>query len=439
MNLAVVGTGYVGLVTGACFAEFGLNVTCIDSDADKIKELQAGRVPIFEPGLEEMVRRNAAAERLSFTSDIRAGVERALVIFIAVGTPSDLNGAADLSYIDAVARSIGQAMDGYKVIVTKSTVPVGTGERIRKLIRDHQREPIDFDVASNPEFLREGSAIEDFMRPNRVVIGARSPQATAILKDLYRPLYLLETPVVVTTVESAELIKYASNAFLALKVAFINEVAAICEQVGADVQVVARGMGLDQRIGSKFLHPGPGFGGSCFPKDTRAFVAIGEQAGIDFGILKAVLQANQDQRRRMVVKIENALGGVAGKRIAILGLSFKPNTHDMREAPSIDIITALQEKGARICAYDPAAMEEARCCLTDVEYAESAQAAAEGADALVLLTEWNPFRSLDLAEIKGLLRQPILVDCKNVYDPEQMRKLGFQYTGIGRGESFLGA
>ncbi|HEX9637854.1 MAG TPA: UDP-glucose/GDP-mannose dehydrogenase family protein [Acidobacteriota bacterium] len=439
MNLAVVGSGYVGLVTGACFAEFGLNVTCIDSDADKIRQLNDGQVSIFEPGLEEMVRRNAGAERLNFTSDIRAGVERALVIFIAVGTPSHSNGAADLSYIDAVARSIGEAMDGYKVIVTKSTVPVGTGERIRRLIRQHQREPIDFDVASNPEFLREGSAIEDFMRPNRVVIGCRSPQAVAILKDLYRPLYLLETPVVVTTVESAELIKYASNAFLALKVAFINEVAAICEQVGADVQVVARGMGLDQRIGSKFLHPGPGFGGSCFPKDTRAFVAIGERAGIDFSILKAVLRANQAQKQRMVEKIERAVGGVDGKRIAILGLSFKPNTHDMREAPSIEIIAALQQKGARIRAYDPAAMEEAQRFLNDVEYAESAQAAAADADALVLLTEWNPFRSLDLAEIKSLLRQPILVDCKNVYDPEQMRKLGFHYTGIGRGEGISGA
>jgi len=432
VNICVVGTGYVGLVTGACFAELGIKVTCIDNNAKKIEMLQRGEVPIFEPGLEEKIRKNMKQGHLSFTTNIEEAVKKALVIFIAVGTPPRRDGSADLSYIEAVARSIAENMNGYKVIVTKSTVPVGTGERIKHIIHQYQKEKVKFDVVSNPEFLREGSAIEDFMRPNRVVIGAESSEAIAIMKDLYSPLYLIETPFIITNVPTAEMIKYASNAFLATKISFINEMANICERVGADVHQVARGMGLDQRIGSKFLHPGPGFGGSCFPKDTKAIINIANECGYRFEIANAVLKINRRQRELMISKIEKTIGEIAGKTIGILGLSFKPNTDDIREAPAIYIIRKLLKRGAKIKAYDPAAIENARTILPQVEYGEDAYKVAQGADALVLITEWNQFRLLDLHRILKLMKNPVMIDLRNVYKPNKLRSLGFKYTCVGR-------
>lgn len=433
MNICVVGVGYVGLVTGACFSEFGLRVTCVDRGAPKISMLNQGKVPIYEPGLAELIEKNMNEGRISFTTDIKEGVRNALVILIAVGTPSDQEGGADLRYVEEVARSIGQTMNGYKVVVTKSTVPVGTGKMIKAIIKENQAEPCPFDVASNPEFLREGSAIEDFMRPNRVVIGAESEQAIAILKDLYNPLYLIETPFVITDVATAEMIKYASNAFLATKISFINEMATICEHVGADVHRVAKGMGLDGRIGRKFLHVGPGFGGSCFPKDTRAISQIARQHGYEFKIVDAVIKVNDGQPGIMVEKIVSAVGGeLKGAIIGILGLTFKPNTDDMRESPTIPIIQGLQEKGAKIHAYDPAGMDHAKEYLQDIDYKKDLYAVAEGADALVLATEWNRFRNIDWNRMKKLLKRPIVVDLRNIYDPQRMRALGFHYTSVGR-------
>lgn len=432
MNIAIIGSGYVGLVTGACFAEFGVQVTCVDKDQQKVASLQSGVIPIYEPGLEEIVKKNMQGGRLSFTTDIVKAVEGALVIFIAVGTPPRGDGFADLSYIETVAETIAEHMNGYKVIVTKSTVPVGTGEKIRKIIGSRQKEHFDFDIVSNPEFLREGSAIEDFLHPNRVVIGATSQQAVAIMRDLYRPLYLIETPMLITDVPTAEMVKYASNAFLATKISFINEVANLCEKVGADVQQVAKGMGLDGRIGSKFLHPGPGYGGSCFPKDVSALAQISQMEGYDFKILMSVMEVNQRQRELMIGKIEKEVGGVEGKRLGFLGLSFKPNTDDMREAPSVPIIQALQKKGASIVACDPAAMKEAQKVLTEVVYHSDPYEVADGADALILMTEWNPFRNLDLDLIKKKLKSPIFIDLRNVYEPKKMAALGFQYTSVGR-------
>ena len=433
MNICVVGVGYVGLVTGACFSEFGLRVTCVDRGASKIRMLNQGKVPIYEPGLAELIEKNMNEGRISFTTDIKEGVRNALVVLIAVGTPSDQEGGADLRYVEEVARSIGQTMNGYKVVVTKSTVPVGTGNMIKAIIKEHQAEPCAFDVASNPEFLREGSAIEDFMHPNRVVIGAESEQAVAILKDLYNPLYLIETPFVITDVATAEMIKYASNAFLATKISFINEMASICERVGADVHKVAKGMGLDRRIGPKFLHPGPGFGGSCFPKDTRAISQIAKQHGYEFGIVDAVIRVNDARPGIMAEKIVSAVGGdLKGAVIGILGLTFKPNTDDMRESPTIPIIQGLQEKGARIQAYDPAGMDHAKEYLQDVDYKKDLYAAAEGADALVLATEWNQFRNIDWNRIKKLLKRRIVVDLRNIYDPQRMQRSGFHYTSVGR-------
>ena len=433
MNISVIGVGYVGLVTGACFAEFGVNVTCGDKDGQKIESLKKGRIPIYEPGLEELVRKNLKEGRLHFTTDISECVKDCLVIFIAVGTPQGDDGGADLTYVKEVARTIGENMDGYKVIVTKSTVPVGTGKLIAEIIRKHQTSSCDFDVASNPEFLREGSAVEDFMRPNRVVIGAESPQAIAILKDLYRPLYLIETPFVITNVETAEMIKYASNAFLATKISFINEMANLCEKVGADVHVVAKGMGLDRRIGPKFLHPGPGFGGSCFPKDTMALAKMARDKGMRFEIVEAVINVNKRQRALMVEKIKRTLKDLKGKTIAVWGLTFKPNTDDMRDAPSIDIVRGLLKEGARIRVFDPAGMEEARKIFKDtVEYGEDMYRILEGADGLVILTEWNQFRNPDLKRLKALLKEPVVIDLRNVYDPEKMKALGFTYTGVGR-------
>ncbi len=432
MNIAVVGTGYVGLVTGACFAEFGVSVVGVDKDASKIALLRKGEVPFFEPGLEELVRRNMKEGRLSFTTDLKTAVEESLVILIAVGTPSREGGGADLIFVREVALNIAHHMNGYKVIVTKSTVPMGTGALIRRLIEDNLVHKTPFSVASNPEFLREGAAIEDFMRPNRVVIGAEDQQAAAILKDLYNPLYLIETPFVITSVVSAEMIKYASNAFLATKISFINEMANLCEAVGADVHEVARGMGLDNRIGRKFLHPGPGFGGSCFPKDTLAILQMASEAGVPARIVQAVIEVNQHQARRMVEKIADAVGGVQGKRVAFLGLSFKPNTSDIRDSPAIGIIRELLAGGARVRAYDPVAMPDARQALPDIEYAEDTYDAALGCDALVIATEWNQFRNLDWERVKSALRSPVVVDLRNVCEPHHMKDLGFRYAGVGR-------
>jgi UDPglucose 6-dehydrogenase len=432
MNIAVVGTGYVGLVSAACFAEFGVSVIAVDKDAAKIASLQKGQVPFYEPGLEELVRRNMKEERLVFSSDMKTAVEKALVILIAVGTPPAEGGGADLSFVREVALGIARYLNGYKVIVTKSTVPMGTGAMIRRLIEENRPGQEPFSVVSNPEFLREGAAIEDFMRPNRVVIGAEDPQAVAILKDLYNPLYLIETPFVITNVVSAEMVKYASNAFLATKISFINEIANLCEAVGADVHEVARGMGLDNRIGRKFLHPGPGFGGSCFPKDTRAVASMAAQAGVPARIVDAVIAANEYQAGRMVEKIARAVGGLGGKTIAFLGLSFKPNTSDTRDSPALRIILDLVRAGVRVRAFDPVAMPEARQVLPGIDYAEDAYDAAKGCDALVIATEWNQFRSLDWDRMKKALKSPVVVDLRNVYEPEQMRELGVRYVGVGR-------
>ncbi|TAJ08222.1 MAG: UDP-glucose/GDP-mannose dehydrogenase family protein [Nitrospirae bacterium] len=432
MHISVIGTGYVGLVTGACFAEFGLNVTCMDTDAKRIGKLEKGEVPFFEPGLTELVHKGIKENHLTFTSNLPKAVEDALVIFIAVGTPPRADGSADLSYVEEVGRGIAQHMKSYKVIATKSTVPVGTGERIRQVIKTNQAAPCRFDMVSNPEFLREGSAIEDFLRPNRVVIGADSDQAVAIMKDLYRPLYLIETPFVITDITSAEMIKYASNAFLATKISFINEIANLCEKVGADVQVVAKGMGLDRRIGPKFLHAGPGFGGSCFPKDLAALVQIGREAGENMEIAAKAAEVNERQRQRMVEKIQVALGGLKGKTVGLLGLSFKPNTNDLRESPALAIAEQLVEKGAAIRAYDPEGLEEATKLLPTLQACKDAYDAAQGADALILMTEWNQFRNLDFERVKRVMRRPIFVDLRNVYEPDRIGALGLRYISVGR-------
>jgi len=432
MHISVIGTGYVGLVTGACFAEFGVNVTCMDSDARRVASLEKGEVPFYEPGIKELVTKGLRENRLTFTTDIAKAVDQALVLIIAVGTPPRGDGFADLSYVEEVGRGIGRNMTGYKVIVTKSTVPVGTGHKLREIIKQTQQKPVRFDVVSNPEFLREGSAIEDFMRPNRVVIGADSDQAVAILKDLYRPLYLIETPIVVTDVPTAELIKYASNAFLATKISFINEIANLCEKVGANVQIVAKGMGLDHRIGSKFLHAGPGFGGSCFPKDLTALIQMGERHGQPMQIASAAAKVNDEQRRRMVTKICEALGGLTGKTVGLLGLSFKPNTNDLREAPALAIGQELLSAGAAIRAYDPEALEEACRVLPAIQACRDAYHAAEGADALIIMTEWNLFRNLEFEKLKAAMRSPLLLDLRNIYDPARVAAAGFQYISIGR-------
>jgi UDPglucose 6-dehydrogenase len=432
MNICVIGAGYVGLVTGVCLAEFGMNLICVDNDQQKIHLLQQGRIPIYEPGLEDLVAKNMREGRLSFSTNIREGVTSSLVVFIAVGTPSQDDGSADLRAAEEVAKEIARYMNGYKVIVIKSTVPVGTARHLKKLIQDHQVKPTPFDIVSNPEFQREGSAIEDFMRPDRVTIGAESEQAIAIMKDIYNALYLIETPFVITSLETAEMIKYASNSFLATKVSFINEIANLCEVMGADVHHVARAMGLDGRIGKKFLHPGPGYGGSCFPKDTRALSRMAQERGYSLKILDSVIRVNEDQKKRMVEKIKEKVGDLRGKTIGILGLSFKPNTDDIRESSSITIIRDLLRMGAAVKAFDPAAMEEAKAVLPEVEYRKDPYDVAEGCDALVLVTEWNQFRRLDLERIKALLKAPVFIDLRNVYEPDQMKRLGFNYCGVGR-------
>lgn len=432
MHIAVIGSGYVGLVTGACFAEFGVEVACVDVDAEKVAQLSRGCSPIYEPGLEQLIQKNLHAGRLRFTTDLQSAVEPASVVFLAVGTPPSPDGSADMSFVNAASTEVARHIRNYKVIVMKSTVPVGTGQRLTELIKANLPAPVDFSVVSNPEFLREGAAISDFMRPDRVVIGSRDERATEVMRELYRPLYLIETPFVITSVEGAELTKYAANAFLATKISFINEVANLCEKVGCDVHDVARAIGMDRRIGSKFLHPGPGFGGSCFPKDTRALAVIGREYNSPTLIVDAVIDVNEHQRRAMFPKIEALVGGVTGKRIAVLGLSFKPETDDMRDAPSVDIIRELVAAGAAIVAYDPVARHEAEKVLPDIEYAEDEYAAATGADALVFLTEWNQFRALDMERIRGLMRTANIADLRNIYEPADMRELGFNYAGVGR-------
>jgi UDPglucose 6-dehydrogenase len=447
MHIGIIGTGYVGLVTGACFAEFGVFVTCVDKDQEKIKLLKKGIIPFYEPGLEDLVKRNVQQGRLEFTTKIARAVESSLVIFIAVGTPRRGDGSSDMKYVEEVATEIAKHIDGYKVIVTKSTVPVGTGKKIGEIISKNLKERTDFDIVSNPEFLREGSAIEDFMRPNRVVIGTNSSQAVAIMKDLYKPLYLIETPFVVTNIETAELIKYASNSFLATKISFINEMAKLCEKVGADVHMVAKGMGLDQRIGPKFLHPGPGYGGSCLPKDTDALLKMAEEYDIKLNIVNAAIRVNDDQKKFMVKKIKDAMGIIKGKTIALLGLSFKPNTDDIREAPSLYIIKALLKEGVNIRTYDPIVNNELiakskglivkNSMLSPlssklITFCKDAYDAAKGANALVIVTEWNQFRNLELDRLKKLLKEPYFFDLRNIYEPQKMKAKGFKYYCVGR-------
>jgi len=435
MRIAIIGTGYVGLVSGACFSEFGVSVSCVDQDADKIACLQRGEVPIYEPGLAALVAGNMAAGRLSFTTDLATAMAGVDAVFIAVGTPSRRgDGHADLSYVFAAASAIGRALSGPAVVVTKSTVPVGTGYQVAEILRG-TRPKGGFEVAANPEFLREGSAIADFMRPDRVVIGADSEQARAVLRQLYRPLYLIETPMLFTDVATAELIKYAANAFLATKITFINEIADLCETLGADVQDVARGIGLDGRIGRKFLHAGPGFGGSCFPKDCRALVRTASEAGAGLAIVETVLRVNEARKRRMAEKIAAACGGsLAGKSLAVLGLTFKPNTDDMRDAPSLEILPRLIAEGARIRGFDPEGMDEAKKLMPELVYCRDAYQAMEGADALILLTEWNEFRALDLGRVKALLASPLVIDLRNIYQPQEMADAGLAYVSVGRPE-----
>lgn len=433
MQIAVIGAGYVGLVSAACFAEFGHKVTCIDLDAAKIARLKNAEIPIFEPGLDELVAKNMQNGTLRFDTSLSAAVAGVDAVFIAVGTPTRRgDGHADLTYVYSAAKEIAASLTHYTVIVTKSTVPVGTGREIEKLVREANPKA-EFGVCSNPEFLREGSAINDFMRPDRVVIGCDSDRAAEVMKALYRPLYLIETPMVVTTLESAEMIKYAANAFLATKITFINEIADLCEKTGADVQTVAKGMGLDGRIGRKFLHAGPGYGGSCFPKDTLALMQTARARGASMRIVEAVIDINNKRKQQMSERVISACGGsVQGKTIAVLGLTFKPNTDDMRDSVSLDVVPALQKAGAIIRAYDPEGMKEAKALLKDVVWCGNAYEAMQGANAAVILTEWNEFRALDMAEMRATLKEPILVDLRNIYRPEEMKAAGFHYVSIGR-------
>jgi UDPglucose 6-dehydrogenase len=433
MHVAMIGTGYVGLVSGACFADFGHHVTCVDKDAGKIASLARGEVPIFEPGLADLVKSNLREGRLVFATELTAAVRAADAVFIAVGTPSRRgDGHADLSYVYAAARDIAAALDGFTLVITKSTVPVGTGDEIERIIRQ-ARPDADVAVVANPEFLREGAAIRDFKHPDRIVVGSEDPRARDMMAELYRPLYLNAAPLLHTDRRTAELIKYAANAFLATKITFINEIADLCEKVGADVQEVARGIGLDNRIGTKFLHAGPGFGGSCFPKDNLALIKTGQDHAAPLRLVEAVAAVNDQRKRAMARKVAAALGGhIRGKTVAVLGLTFKPNTDDMREAPSIALITALNDMGAHVRAYDPAGMDQAKAVLADVTYCDSAYACADGADALVIVTEWEQFRALDLARLKRTMARPVVVDLRNIYRPDEMAKHGFVYVGVGR-------
>jgi UDPglucose 6-dehydrogenase len=433
MRLAIIGTGYVGLVSGACFSEFGHDVTCVDINEATIAKLKAGQIPIYEPGLEDLVRRNSRSGRLSFTSDIAEGVRDADAVFIAVGTPSRRgDGHADLSYVFAAAEQAAKALTKPCVMVTKSTVPVGTAKQVAEIV-ETARPDLRIDVASNPEFLREGSAIEDFMRPDRVVCGVSDDNAKAVLRDIYRPLSLREVPILFVDCATSELIKYAANAFLAVKITFINEIADLCEKAGANVQAVAHGIGMDKRIGSKFLHAGPGYGGSCFPKDTTALLKTAEDHEVPLQIVKATVDVNSQRKRSMGRRVIAAAGGsVKDKKIALLGLTFKPNTDDMRDSPSIDIVRVLQDHGAQVSAYDPEGRHQAEAMLDGVEFADDAYKAMDGAEVLVLVTEWNEFRALDLDRVRRLLKSPTIVDLRNIYPPEQMRAAGFEYSSIGR-------
>lgn len=429
MEIAVIGTGYVGLVTGVCFAELGNQVTCIDNDAKKIKALKKMVVPIYEPGIEELVRRNFKEKRLKFTTAIKEGIKNSSVVFIAVGTPSHPDGEADLTYVENVAREIARHLNGYKLIVEKSTVPVETGKWIERTIRIYKKNKAQFDVASNPEFLREGSAVSDFMHPDRVVIGVESKRSEQLLRELYRPL---KVPLVVTDINSAELIKHASNSFLATKISFINAVSQVCQRVGADISKVAEGMGLDKRIGRRFLDAGIGYGGSCFPKDVDAFIHLSDKSGYDFALLKEVRRINDAQKDFLVKLIKKEMWILKDKTIGIWGLAFKPGTDDMRNAPSVEIIKALQQEGARIRAFDPQAMAKARECIRGIIFCKDAYDAAKGSDCLVVITEWNEFKEIDLKRIKKSLRQPLIFDGRNIYDPSQMARQGFRYYCIGR-------
>ncbi|MEW5703482.1 MAG: UDP-glucose/GDP-mannose dehydrogenase family protein [Pseudomonadota bacterium] len=433
MRIAMIGTGYVGLVSGACFSEFGIDVVCVDQDAAKIEKLTQAEIPIYEPGLTEIVTTNLKAGRLSFTTDTVAAAGSADAVFIAVGTPSRHgDGYADLTYVRRAVETIAKALDGYTVVVMKSTVPVGTAREVQAMFRELAPDK-DVEVVSNPEFLREGSALNDFMRPDRVIIGAESERAREVMSRIYRPLYLIETPILFTTLETAELTKYASNGFLAMKVTFVNEIADLCEKVGADVHEVAKGIGLDGRIGRKFLHPGPGYGGSCFPKDTRALIEMAKRAGLSLRLIEAAVDVNTKRKQRMAERILEAIGPKpAGKTVAILGLTFKPNTDDMRESPSLDIVPALEAMGIKVRAFDPEGMEAAKKVLKGVTYCKDAYEAMEGADGLAILTEWNEFRSLDLQRMKACLRRPVIVDLRNVCNPLEMAEAGFDYQSVGR-------
>ena len=436
MKITIVGTGYVGLVSGTCFAEFGVNVTCVDKDKNKIDNLKKGIIPIFEPGLAELVKKNISSKRLFFETNLKKSIDGSDAIFIAVGTPSrDADGHADLSYVYAVAEEIAKCLGHYSVIVNKSTVPIGTGKKVHEIIKN-KKPKLDFDVASNPEFLREGSAINDFMRPDRVVIGCESKKAKAILKELYRPLYLLETPIIFTRRETAELIKYAANSFLATKITFINEISDLCEKVGANVSDVSIGIGLDGRIGKKFLHPGPGYGGSCFPKDTLALVKTAQDNNSPLNLVEHVVKSNRDRKKNMYKRILNALGDYEKKKISILGLTFKPNTDDMRDSPSLDLIPELIKNKCFLKLFDPEGMKEAKTIFKkfhkNIEWCNDSYDACNKADALVILTEWNQFRALDLKKLKKLLNQPIIIDLRNIYSPEEIKNMGFKYYSLGR-------
>lgn len=436
VKIAVFGTGYVGLVSGVCLADFGMTVTCVDIDKKKIDMLSNGEIPIYEPGLDVYLGRNISLERIKFTTDAKSAIENAEVIFIAVGTPPDVNGEADMQYVFNVAKNIGDYINEYKVVVNKSTVPIGTGQKVKKIINEIIKKRdliIDFDVVSNPEFLREGKALQDFTHPDRIVLGVESEKAEDILKRVYRPLFINETPFVITNIETAEMIKYACNAFLATKITFINEIANLCEKVGADVQQVAKGMGKDGRIGSKFLHAGPGFGGSCFPKDTKALVEIGKKYGVDMSLVRTVVNANEKQKEMVVTKLKFKLKDLENKTIGILGLSFKPETNDIRDAPSLTIINRLLEEGAKVKVYDPEALKDARCVLnnSNISYCKHAYDVAEDADVLIIVTEWHEFRNMDLITIKRIMKTPILYDTRNIYTRKDLEEMGFVYIGTG--------
>ena len=432
MNIAVIGSGYVGLVAGTCFADLGNDVICVDNDEKKIEFLQQGGVPIYEPGLNEMLGRNRTEGRISFTTDIREAIRKSLAIFIAVGTPPGKNHEADLSFVIDVAASIGKYMDGYRVIINKSTVPVGTADLVRATIKKNQKEPIEFDVVSNPEFLREGEAILDFTNPDRIVVGTDSPKAKSALERIYGGIVRIDKPILFTDVKSAEMIKYASNAMLATRISFMNEVAQLCEKVGADVKMVAKGMGLDKRIGPRFLQAGAGYGGSCFPKDVNAFRETMKSYGVNGWILDAVEKVNHEQKQSLVPKLKSLLPALEGRKVAVWGLAFKPKTDDMREAPSLVVVRQLQDEGAEVVAFDPEAEKTARKIISEVTYVKNPYDALKGADALVIVTEWNEFRELDKQKMKALMKSPIIIDGRNVYEPEDMRKAGFQYRGVGR-------